>query len=130
MAENTIRSLITFRSFFGELIHNRRMTVVSICCAVGVTVFKLLTKWLRILFVLYGDIVTNKEGWLWLNPVSYSPVLIRSSMMEGHLQLLLINQPLGGNRIGKLRNYLNLLIVFLPINDSYSMDLGTIYFGS
>jgi len=39
-----------------------------------VTVFKLLTKWLRILFVLYGDIVTNKEGWLWLNPVSYSPL--------------------------------------------------------
>ena len=41
-----------------------------------------LSNWGQILCTPYGYIITNKEGWIWSNPDSYSPVMIPSQMVR------------------------------------------------
>ena len=41
-----------------------------------------LNNWAQILCTPYGHIITNKEGWVWSNPGSYSPVMIPSQIVR------------------------------------------------
>ncbi|UZJ43817.1 hypothetical protein OOT55_14290 [Marinimicrobium sp. C6131] len=41
-----------------------------------------LNKWGQIVCTPYGHIITNKEGWIWSNPGSYSPVMIPSQIVR------------------------------------------------
>lgn len=50
-----------------------------------------LNKWGQIVCTPYGHIITNKDGWVWSNPGSYSPVMIPSQMVRSK------PEPLGNN---------------------------------
>ena len=50
-----------------------------------------LNNWGQIVCTPYGHIITNKEGWVWSNPGSYSPVMIPSQMVRSN------PEPLGNN---------------------------------
>lgn len=41
-----------------------------------------LDGWGQIVCTPFGHIITNKEGWVWSNPGSYSPVMIPSQMVR------------------------------------------------
>lgn len=41
-----------------------------------------LNSWGQIACTPYGHILTNKEGWVWSNPGSYSPVFVPSQMVR------------------------------------------------
>ena len=41
-----------------------------------------LRNWGQLACTPYGHIITNKEGWVWSNPGSYSPIMIPSQMVR------------------------------------------------
>lgn len=43
-----------------------------------------LNNWGQIVCTPYGHIITNREGWVWSNPGSYSPVMIPSQMVRSN----------------------------------------------
>ncbi len=43
-----------------------------------------LSEWGKIACTPYGHIITNKEGWTWSNPGSYSPIMIPSQMVRSN----------------------------------------------
>ncbi|TKB43560.1 hypothetical protein [Thalassotalea mangrovi] len=43
-----------------------------------------LNKWGQLVCTPYGHIISNKEGWIWSNPGSYSPVMIPSQMVQSN----------------------------------------------
>ncbi len=43
-----------------------------------------LSNWGQLICTPYGHIITNKEGWVWSNPGSYSPVMIPSQMVRSN----------------------------------------------
>ncbi|WP_444904748.1 hypothetical protein [Microbulbifer sp. CnH-101-E] len=43
-----------------------------------------INKWGQIVCTPYGHIITNKEGWAWSKPGSYSPVMIPSQMVQSN----------------------------------------------
>lgn len=49
---------------------------------------KPLSNWGQIACTPYGHIITNKKGWVWSNPGSYSPVMIPSQMVRNNPELL------------------------------------------
>lgn len=47
-----------------------------------------LDKWGQIACTSYGHVITNKNGWIWSQPGSYSPVFIPSQMVRENPQKL------------------------------------------
>ena len=43
-----------------------------------------LANWGQVVCTPFGHIITNKEGWVWSNPGSYSPVMIPSQMVRSN----------------------------------------------
>lgn len=43
-----------------------------------------LSRWGKIVCTPYGHIIASKEGWVWTNPGSYSPVFIPSQMVRDY----------------------------------------------
>jgi len=49
---------------------------------------KPIKSWGQIVCTPYGHIITNKEGWVWSQPASFSPVMIPSQMIRSNPEAL------------------------------------------
>jgi len=47
-----------------------------------------INEWGVIVCTPYGHLISNKEGWIWSNPGSYSPVMIPSQMVRSNPEAL------------------------------------------